>query len=244
MAKVATAYDKEAILAEHVLLRHLKREELRQLAGYAWVAHHPTHAVIFRKGDPGASMMAVLRGRVKICSYSLDGKELVLNIISKGEFFGEIALLDGEPRTADAVAHEPCDLLVLERRHFLPFLERNPEVCLRLLTVLCQRLRRTSEQLEDTLFLEVPSRLARALLRLAKACGQKVPGGVRIDLKLSQQQLGALVGITRESTNKQLGEWQKEELIAVKNGYITILDMDTLEDICGGEFDDIDDFED
>jgi CRP/FNR family transcriptional regulator, cyclic AMP receptor protein len=96
------------------LLRHLSREELRHLATTTRLSNHSPGAVIFQKGDPGDSMMAAIGGRVKICSHSVEGKELVLNI-NRGGLFGQIALLDGERRTADAIALEETDLLVLER---------------------------------------------------------------------------------------------------------------------------------
>jgi len=223
--------DKLAVLAEHSLLKQVNPGELAQLAAYATVTHHRARSIIFRQGDPGSSMMGVLSGRVRICNYSAEGKEVTLNIVRKGEFFGEIALLDGKTRTAEAVAIEPTDLLVLERRHFLPWLEAHSTVCLRMFGVLCDRLRRTSIQLEDTLFLEVPCRLARCLVRLATAFGVAEKGGTRIDVKLSQQQLGTLVGITRESTNKHLNEWQRDGLITVSAGSITIRDLEGLREL-------------
>ncbi|HEV7370217.1 Crp/Fnr family transcriptional regulator [Arenibaculum sp.] len=229
---VRIAFDKELVLAGHFLLRHLSREELRGLAQSAALSHHAPGSVIFQKGDPGDGMMAVIRGRVKICSHSADGKELVLNIVNKGGLFGEIALLDGEPRTADAVALEEADLLVLRRAQFLPFLSERPDLALRLIAVLCKRLRQTSAHLEDTLFLDAPSRLARALLRLGEAFGRPAAdGGFVLDLKLSQQQIGNLVGISRESINKHMGDWQRGGLVAVNGGYVTIRDRAALEEI-------------
>ncbi|SMH61967.1 Crp/Fnr family transcriptional regulator [Azospirillum agricola] len=225
------AFDKELVLAGHFLLKHLQREDLHRLAAGARLTYHPRNAVIFQKGDPGSSMMAVVRGRVKICSHSLDGKELVLSIVNRGGVFGEIALLDGEPRTADAVALEETDLLVLDRTQFLPFLTARPEVAMRLLGVLCKRLRQTSEHLEDTLFLEASSRFARALGRLADGFGRPVPEGLQLDIKLSQQQLGCLVGVSRESVNKLLNEWQRNGVIRLDAGRITILDREALEDL-------------
>ena len=228
---VRIAFDKELVLAQHFLLRHLGRDELRRLAATTALAHHPARTVIFQKGDPGTSMMAVIRGKVKICTQSIDGKELVLNLINRGGLFGEIALLDGEPRTADAVALEETDLLVLERSRFQPFLSERPELALRLISVLCKRLRQTSEHLEDTMFFEAPSRLARSLLRLAEAFGKIEDGGTRLDIKLSQQQLGNLVGVSRESVNKQLGEWQRGGLIDFASGIITLRDRRAIEGI-------------
>jgi CRP/FNR family cyclic AMP-dependent transcriptional regulator len=231
---VRIAFDKEAVLAGHFLLRHLSRDEMRALASHASLSYHAPRATIFQKGDPGASMMAVIRGRVKICSHSAEGKELVLNIINRGGLFGEIALLDGEPRTADAVALEETDLLVLERARFLPFLTANPDIALRLLTVLCKRLRQTSEHLEDVLFLEAPSRLARWLLRLGETFGKPAGHhGMLLDIKLSQQQIGSLIGVSRESVNKHLGDWQRAGLVAIESGFITLMDPEALEDVAG-----------
>jgi len=231
MTRVQIQFDKELVLAQHFLLKHLERDELRRLAQSATLAGYPPNRTIFQKGDPGDSMMAVIRGRVKICAHSADGKELVLNIIGKGGIFGEIALLDGEPRTADAVALDETDLLVLSRAQFLPFMKERPDLALRLIAVLCKRLRQTSEHLEDALLLDAPSRIARALLRLAEAFGKPAPGGIRIDIKLSQQQIGNLVGISRESVNKYLGDWQRDGLIGVEGGVITVLDHDALDEV-------------
>ena len=228
---VRIAFDKELVLSGHFLLRHLGHDELRRLAATTTLAHHSARTVIFQKGDPGSSMMAVIRGKVKICTQSIDGKELVLNLINRGGLFGEIALLDGEPRTADAVALEETDLLVLERSRFQPFLSERPDLALRLISVLCKRLRQTSEHLEDTMFFEAPSRLARSLLRLAEAFGKVEDGGTRLDIKLSQQQLGNLVGVSRESVNKQLGEWQRGGLIDFAGGIITLRDRRAIEGI-------------
>src|SRR5208282_2150035 len=152
--------EKRKLLERHFLFGRLKATELDSLLTYTRIEHFAAREEIFAKGSPGDRMMAVMRGRVKISSLSSEGREIVLNIISEGEIFGEIALIDGKERTADAVAMTECDLLVLHRRDFLPFLERHADVCLILLGVLCERLRRTSEQLEDISFRHLQSRLA------------------------------------------------------------------------------------
>jgi CRP-like cAMP-binding protein len=227
--------NRESILAGHFLLRHLRPEEITRLAASATLVHHSAHETIFQKGDPGDSMMAVVRGRVKICTYSPDGRELVLNIIDRGGLFGEIAVLDAQPRTADAVALEETDLLVLLRARLMPFLTANPEIATRLIAVLCQRLRQTSEQLEDALLRDAPSRLARGLLRLAGTFGAPQGRGVRLDIKLSQQQIGNLIGVSRESINKHIVEWTRGGIIDVKSGFITILDQDAMQELCEAE---------
>ena len=225
--------EKLAVLAEHSLLKHVDPGDLSQLAAYATVAQHRPRTIIFRQGDPGSSMMAVLSGRVRICSYSAEGKEVTLNIVRKGEYFGEIALLDGKSRTAEAVAIEETSLLVLERRDFLPFLADRPAACLHLLSVLCARLRQTSQQLEDALFLDLQPRLARCLVRLAERFGKTVGTGIQIDVRLSQQELAAFVGMTRESVNKQLSIWRRDGVVGFSAGTVTIHDLAELRSLSG-----------
>jgi len=166
--------------------------------------------------------MAVLRGRVRISSVSGDGKEVTLNVINPGEIFGEIALLDGESRSADATAIEDTTLLVVERRLFLPFLRRNEDLPLRLLAVLCSRMRRTSTALEEIALFDLPVRLARVLLKLADDYGRPSATGTRIDLKLSQRDLSNLVASSRESVNKQLRTWRESGTVDLEDGFIIL----------------------
>jgi CRP/FNR family transcriptional regulator, cyclic AMP receptor protein len=221
--------NREEILAGHFLLRHLQPAELSRLAATAVSIRHASGSTIFQKGDPGGSMMAVVRGRVKISTFSADGKELVLNFIDRGGLFGEIALLDGRPRSADAVAIGETELLVLDRSRFLPVVTGNPESAARMIEVLCHRLRWTSEALEDALLRDAPARVARGLLRLASAFGKPEAGGTRIDIRLSQQQIGNLIGVSRESTNKYIVEWTRAGYVSVANGVITITDPEALQ---------------
>jgi CRP-like cAMP-binding protein len=214
--------EKRRLLAANTLLGVLSADQLTELAGRARVEMVPANHTLFCKGDPGAGMMAVIRGRVRISSQSAGGQEVVLNIIRPGEVFGELALLDGAPRTADATTMEASELLVLDRRDFLPFLDRHPQVCIALMRLLVQRLRQTSQHLEDVVFLKLPSLLAKRLLWLAERCGRPVAEGVLIDVRLSQQQLASLIGMTRESVNKQLGEWRQAGLIAIQDQRILI----------------------
>lgn len=179
--------------------------------------------MIFQKGDEGSSMMAVMSGRVRIGAVSAEGKEVTLNVINPGEVFGEIALLDGKPRSADAAATEDTTLLVLERRVFQPFLRDNQDLTLRMLAVLCERLRKTSVALEEIALFDLPARLARVLLKLGDDYGRSVGTGVRIDFKLSQRDLSNLVAATRESVNKQLRAWRDSNVVDIDAGYIILL---------------------
>lgn len=222
------AEDKRRLLADLDLFRKLRADELDRLVAFTRWSRHQARAVLFCKSDPGTSMMLVRHGRVKVCTHSEDGKELVLNMFGPGEVFGEIALLDGSPRTADAVTIDDCELLVLDRRDFIPFLLEHPDASVRMLGVLSQRLRRTTQLLEDVAFREGPSRLARRFVHLAEFSGRNVDEGVFVDMPLSQQQLGNMVGMTRESINKQLKQWRDEGLITWTRGYYTIMNIDEL----------------
>jgi CRP-like cAMP-binding protein len=223
--------DKRALLANHPLFGQLAPEELERLVAYMRLVRQPARTVLFRKGDPGTHMVVVVRGRVKVCTHSEDGKELVLNLINPGEVVGEIALLDGSDRTADAVTLADSDLLILERRDFIPFLQRHPDSCMRLFAVLCERLRKTSELLEEALFLEGSSRLAKRLVHLAEIFGKPVRGGVMVDIPLSQQQLGNMVGMSRESMNKQLKQWRQDGLISIEEGRYVLTNLEALREM-------------
>ena len=220
-----------ALLAEHFLLRHLPPPDLERLAAFAKVQTLGAGEPVFMKGDPAAGMMVVVSGRVRITSSSADGKEVVLNIIDPGDVFGEIALIDGVERTADATAAEATELLLLERRDFLPYLKRHPGLSLELLKMLCHRLRMTNEQLEDFSFLDLRRRLAKKLVHLADSHGEEAPEGVRIGFKLTQQELAAMMGTTREAVNRQLRTLTDEGLIKQNGSSIVIRDREGLEDV-------------
>lgn len=213
------------LLKRHFLLGMLDDSDISALLVHSHIEHYRTGDPIFTKGSPGQSMMAVLRGSVKISSLSLDGKELVLNTIREGELFGEIALLDGRDRTADATAAGDCELLVVYRRDFLPFLKRQPDVCIYLLETLCQRLRQTSEQVEDIVFGNLGSRVAKTLLRLAKIPEEGDATMEAQAVRVTQQELGRMVGTTRESVNRHLQVWQSAGLIRLGKGSIAICDV-------------------
>lgn len=189
---------------------------------------------LFEKGDPGDALWAILDGAVKISTFSDEGKEITLNVLGTGDLFGEIALIDGKERTANATALERSTFLLIHRRDFMPFLENHPDLSTRLLVILCERIRWVSDLYEDALFLNLPARLAKKLLQLAGDHGEDdADGNIRITLKLSQSELGNLLGTSRESVNKQLRAWQDSELLNIEKGYIVLRDPEALEQIIG-----------
>jgi CRP-like cAMP-binding protein len=189
---------------------------------------YPRGAAILRRGDPGTGMVLVLTGRVRIGITSEDGREVTLGILGPGDVLGEMALLDGEERSADAIALEDCSVLVLERGRFLRLLRDTPDLALRLLVVLTERLRRANAAIEDIALMSLEGRLARLLSRLGEEYGRAVPHGTRIELKLSQKDLSALVGGSREKVNRRLRLWEEEGTIAKENGYLILRQPDRL----------------
>jgi CRP/FNR family transcriptional regulator, cyclic AMP receptor protein len=214
------------IVRRSPLFARLDDGDIDAILTHSIVRRYAAGTQIFAKGDPGNSMMAVLKGRVTISTSSSEGRQVVLTVMRDGDVFGEIALLDGKERTADATATGDCELLVVGRRSLLSLLEHRPELCLDFLVVLCERLRRTNEQVEDLAFLDLEARMAKALLRLAEENGGSpaTPVGV----KISQRVLGELVGGSRESVNKHLQDWKRAGFIAIEKGSIVIRDFESL----------------
>lgn len=224
-----THEEKRQILEGYFLFQQLSPNEIDTLLKFSHVEQYRAGREIYAKGSLGDSMMAVLRGTVKMTSVSSEGKEIVLNMMGPREIFGEIALLDGGERSADAVAMTDCELLVLLRRDFMPVLEKHADICILLLKILCQRLRQTSEQVEDVLFRHLESRLAKKLLQLAESAGMHGMNSSSIDLHLSQRELGNIAGGSRESVNKTLQSWHRAGLIRLGKTSIVILDLAAIE---------------
>jgi CRP/FNR family transcriptional regulator, cyclic AMP receptor protein len=214
------------LLAQCSLFRGLSPDERNGLVSRAHLRKLDAGDTIFLMDTPGDSMMAILEGNVRISVPSPEGKEIVLAILHPGEVFGEIALLDGKGRTADARAMSRCSVAVLDRRDVLSFFERQPNAWPKLVEVLCDRLRRTDQHLAEMALLEIPLRLAKTLLRLL---GDEAGAGPKI--ALSQRELGNMVGASRESVNKCLNEWQRRGIVTIEDNFITIANRRVLEEM-------------
>jgi len=218
-------FDKRAILRSHPLFGGLGADLLDRLSSYAVPQTITRGTTIFARGDPGTCLYALCSGTVKISAPAPGGRDAVFNLITGGAIFGEIAVLDGLSRTADATAITDCSLVVIERRDFISLVHERPEFALKLIEILCGRLRRTTEQLEDVMFLDLPGRLAKTLLQLAEQ-SRPSPDGRKI--ALTQRNLGEIIGMSRESTNKQLQIWQRRNWIRLERGGIVVVDPDAL----------------
>ena len=230
MRTALSAERKRELLARVPLFQGFAARELDALVPASRPVTFAARQEVFHKGDAGSQLFVVIAGRLKALTTSPDGDDVVFNVMGPGEVFGEVALLSESPRTATVRAIDRCELLVLDRRDFMTFLKRSPEVAVRMLTVLVERLKRASEFVEDVQFLNLPVRLAKKLVLFADQYGRDAKGGgVMIDLKLSQEEWGDLVGTTRESINKQMRAWSDEGLIRVDAGFVTLLQPEAIE---------------
>ncbi len=181
-------------------------------------------------------MFALVSGYVKVVVTGVDGRDVLFTVLGPGEVFGEVSALDGAPRSASVTALEATEVLVIDRHALVLFLRSSSEAAVRLLAVLAARLRRLSAEREDIASLDVPTRLAKRIFDLAARYGEpEREGGQRIALRLSQQELGAWVGVTRESVNRFLRKCSEDGLLRFDAGRILVRDMEGLERLASGQ---------
>jgi len=219
-----------AALRASFLYPALGPAELAQFAASARRESYRAGEVIFRMGDPGLTMMIVEAGEVRISYPAPDGRTATLNELGRGAVFGEIALIDGGERSADAVAATNCTLIVFERRVFLDMLRESWPLTEAVLKLICARLRRADQRMADLAFSDLPHRLAKLLIARAKPTRRGSPPRVSD----SQSALATLAGGSRENVNRWLRKWQREGMIAIAEGRIALLDRDGLARLAGG----------
>lgn len=219
----------ETLLAKQALFAGCSLAQLTELARKLQPRSYREGDVIFYMGDPGTGLYLVTRGTVKVSLESADGQETMVALILPGDLFGELAVLDGEPRSATAVAMEPVEALFLRREDFVDFIEHTPGMAMRVIGMLCRRLRQTDELLGDLVFYNVSGRVAKKLLELARTHGVHVNGGVAIRLPLTQQELANLVGSSRESVNKVMRYFRERRYVSIDRRYITLHQPEQLE---------------
>jgi CRP/FNR family transcriptional regulator/CRP/FNR family cyclic AMP-dependent transcriptional regulator len=214
--------DDAARLAAVPLFSDLDAESLARLAEVARTRSFAAGATIFHRGDPGQVLYVIQRGKVKICLTSPEGQEVALAVLGPGECFGELALLDGQPRSADACALEPVVAAAIQRADFIKAAMQHPRIAVQIMQVLSRRLRQTDDMVQDLLFLDVHGRVAKKLLELGETHGVHTPEGIRIEMRLTQGELAAMVGASRESVNKVMGYLTEKRYITTDKHRITV----------------------
>ena len=215
--------ENETIYLKQVpLFAGLADEDIRELMEVARKRTFRSGEVIFHRDDPGQVLYVIKEGKVKISRVSPDGQEIVLTVLGKGECFGEFAIIDGLPRSADAITLEKVECYTLQRSDFHNAISKNPKIAIQVLEVLTKRLRINDQMVEDLIFLDVYGRVAKKLLELAETHGEKVENGTRINVRLTQQELASMVGASRESVNKVMGYFTDKNFISTDKHRITL----------------------
>lgn len=187
--------------------------------------------VLFHRDDPGEFVFLVLDGLIEISVTSAAGRKSVLAHCGPGEVLGEISVLDGKPRSADAVALKPCTGRAIWRRDLTDYLSRTPASAMSLIEALCGRIRNASDRFETNAMTSAAARLATCLLALGEKWGEPMGDGMRISEPFSQSELGAFAGLARENVNRYVSRWSREGIIAFDNCMIDILDQRRLEEL-------------
>ena len=215
-------------LARCPLFKHASRNILESLANRLRRRRFRRSEVIFHQGDPGDSLHIVAAGAVKILLPSAEGDEAIIATLRPGDFFGELALLDGAPRSATATALDQAETLVLPRPVFIELLDTLPGLRDALLADLAHELRRLTGHVEELHFLDLAGRLAMRLNRLALETSPDAHGEIRLDWPYTQSDLAAMIGGTRQSVNRLLSELVEQDLIRIEPDALVITDLDEL----------------
>lgn len=211
------------------LFAHVNDDGLRTIAGQVRRRRFRRNEVIFHQGDLGDSLQVVASGGVKILLPSAEGEEAIIASLKPGDFFGELALLDGSPRSTTATALEPTETLALPRDRFLALLEDDPHLVRALLQALATELRRLTGHVEELHFLDLSGRLSMRLARLARASDPNAQGRVELDWPFTQSDLAAMIGGTRQSVNKLLSGLVDDGLVTIERETLVIDDLAELE---------------
>lgn len=204
------------ILGQMPTFRGLAEADIIEIAAIAVQRKFAKNEVIFLRGDSGDGLYGIISGEIRVVTDTEDGKEHFLNTQRDGDIGGEIALFDAGPRTATWIANKPTTTVFIERRAFLRLLMRNFALIERMLTLLCERVRWTSEALENSLFLSVPQRLAKWLLDRASVADNP-------EIEISQADLALFLSASRQAVNQHLQEWQRGEIVTVSRNHIRIV---------------------
>jgi len=216
------------VLKRVPLFNDLSEAELARFAEVTREREYPRNSVILFEDDPGDALYIVSSGQVKVVLIGEDGREVILSVLGDGDFFGEMSLIDDEPRSAHVIAMKDSHLLVLRRDDFQTQLQQHPSVALKLLRVMVQRLRRADEKIGSLVLLDVNGRVAQLLLDLAEESG-----GPRLTRKLTHHTIAQMIGSSRETVSRAMRELVDRGLIEVSRREITITNADALRAMTG-----------
>ncbi len=218
----------DEVLARSGLFQGVDPESANALAGELEYLDVPKGHTIFSEGDLGDSLYIVMSGKVKVGRRALDGRENMIAVMGPTDLFGELSLFDPGPRTASAQAVTDAKVARLRQTALRPWITNRPEIAEQLLRVLARRLRRTNDALADLIFTDVPGRVAKNLLQMAKRFGSREGNALRVTHDLTQEELAQLVGASRETVNKALADFAARGWLRTEGKSVVILDPERL----------------
>ncbi len=214
--------EKVDVLRQIPIFSKLGDEELKTISDTAIRKKYSKESIIVHEEDEGNSLMFILSGRVKVVLLSEGGKEIILSILGDGDFFGEMSLLDGEPRSATVIAMKDSTMLVIQRNDFLKQLKQNPTIATGVLSEMSRRIRRADQRIGNLILLDVFGRVARFLLDLAKREGVRYDDGILIERRPTQQDIASMIGASRETVSRVLNELNRRGLISISGKSVMI----------------------
>src|SRR5471032_817686 len=222
----------DAVLLKKVpLFAEFSDADLVAVASLAQTRRYAKPAVLVYEGDPGDALFIVTAGNVAVTRVSNDGKETILSILKDGDFFGEMGVLDASPRSATIKALRDVEVAILARKEFLDLLVKSPHMSLSLVLALSARLRATNQAIQAAAYQDIRTRLASLLINLEKNFGEASEGGIRLTLRLTNQEMANMIGTTRETVNRMLNRFWDEKMIDMRTANIIIADHDRLQAI-------------
>ncbi|MGC8666930.1 MAG: Crp/Fnr family transcriptional regulator [Chthonomonadales bacterium] len=213
----------QILLKQVPIFSALDEDALAVLSTHCRRRSFPAGEAIFHEGDPGHTLYVIVRGRVSIQTITASGEVVHIAERGPGEPFGELSLIDGKPRMADAVTSEACDVLVLDREGFLLAIEESPRIALSIMATLADRLRQAADHQESFRELNVTGRLSEFLLGLLQTHGSPTASGQRIDVRFSQQEIAERIGATRETVNRALANLRRVGAIRMEGRAIVVV---------------------
>jgi len=220
--------ERQTLIRRSFLFRDVPQPILERLAALSVTKQLERRETLLSRGDEGDALYVVVEGLVRIWVGSDSGKELTFSMMEPGDVFGEIALLDGLPRTANATAQEATLLLVIQRSAFLSVLEGEPTLARHIIELLCERMRLKTDLLSDFAFADLPVRLARKLDDLLTAHGEIDGNTAKLGRRFSQTELAQMLGVSREAINKQLAAWSHKGIVSTEDGGLTVVNLGAL----------------
>lgn len=217
-------------LKEVPLFSHLDEEDFQQLTTICTEKKFEKGQTIFYEEDMGTGFYIIISGQVKIVMLSNDGREHILGLLRERDFFGEMSILDGEPRSATAIALMDTKAISITREDFTKVLRNNPDISIKIMFVLCKRLRRADRHVESLAFLSAPGRVARTLAELADEQGIQEGSKVIINHKMTRQEFANIAGTSRETLTRVLMDFQDEGILDISKNQIILVDKKSLKD--------------